>query len=203
MKRLNTIQELWSALLFCPICQDITREIQIEAGPYETTEVKSHIKKDHILKLVCLARLGSKQYNMVYYIDCLKNTFTISINEIGEQNPPVNKASSPTFFIFMMGICRQCNSTHTNSSDLEIDILSKEISNIGITTEGIYVLNQKDKYHLTLQHDQNNMLVSKCFEDEHGEIVDDNKPISFPLAPFDFSKPNKVIKRIKTLLVFS
>jgi hypothetical protein len=47
------------------------------------------------------------------------------------------------------------------------------------------------------------MLVSKCFIDHEGQIVDDNKVIECPLVNLDFSDYDKVINRIKTLILFS
>lgn len=204
MRPITTIQELWSYCLFCPICRDITREISIQGGPPEVTQIKSYRKVDHFLEIDCFVTVSKKQYGITYYLDCLRNTFTQTIKEIGIQDPPINRASSANFYIYFLADCRVCNSTHTNSQDIELDILKKKVSNIGVSLEGVYLLKQKDKYHLTIQHKDQKILVSRMIEDpDSGELIDDNKVVSFPLTHLDFSKPKKLINRIKTLLVFS
>lgn len=203
MKKFNTLQELWSYALFCPLCQDITREVMVTGGPSNVLEVKSQKKTNEILKVQCTAKLAKQSYNIAYYIDCVKNCFTVSITEAQVQDPPVKGASSPIFTLGLISDCRICGNTSMNSADIEIDLLSKKVTNFGVEMEGIYLLNQKTKYHLTLNHTVQQLTLSKCFEDDDGSIVDDNKTISFPLTHFDFSQPKKVLNRIRTLLVFS
>ena len=203
MKKFNTLQELWSFALFCPLCQDITREVIVAGGPSNVIEVKSQKKTNEILKIQCSAKLARQSYNIAYYIDCIKNTFTVSITEAQVQDPPVKGTSSPTFTLSLISDCRICGNTSMNSEDIEIDLLTKKVSNFEVCMEGIYLLNQKNKYHLTLNHKAQELILSKCHEDDDGSIIDDNKTISFPLTHFDFSKPKKVLNRIRTLLVFS
>ncbi len=203
MKKFNTLQELWSFCLFCPLCQDITRDIVVLGGPSEVLEIKSQIKENEILSVRGLAKVGKQRYKMTYHIDCVRNTFTVEISDPEVQDPPVNRANASTFYLELITDCHQCGNTSANSTDIEIDLLSKKVTNFGVEMEGIYLLNQKTKYHLTLNHTAQQLTLSKCFEDDEGTIIDDNKTISFPLTHFDFSKPKKVLNRIRTLLVFS
>lgn len=190
--------------MFCPLCQDITRSVVVAAGPYDVVQIKDQSKNNEILKVEVVASVLKQRYRMTYYIDCVKNTFTVSIPKMFPSNEEsVTKASSPTFFLSLMSNCETCGNTSLNTLDIEIDLLSKKISNFGVAMEGIYLLEHKSKFHLTLNHESNELLVSKCFEDETGSIVDDNKVINLPLTQFDFSKPKKVLNRIRTFLVFS
>jgi hypothetical protein len=116
----------------------------------------------------------------------------------------INRSPSPYFFFFIESDCRQCNATYVNGSDIELDLNNKIISNIEIEREGIYFLKEKTKFYITFEYDIHNMLISKCYEDENtGEIIDDNKPFSFPIVNLDFSDHKKLLNRIKTILLFS
>lgn len=204
MKKFKSVQEVWSYCLFCPLCRDVVRDIGVSLHPHETLHYLSHKKKDHILELKCERIAGGRKYTTTYYIDCLRNTFTLSV----EKDVP-HKSEAPLpmayYFVYMtlMANCSKCNCTYTNSADLELDLIKKTILNIGVELEGIYLLEDKSKYHLTFQHNTESILVSRIFETEEGGFVDDNKTVSFPMTHFDFSKPKKVLNRLKTLLVFS
>lgn len=204
MKILNTVQELWTYCLFCPVCQDLTRKISIAVGPDEAFQIYSFQKDNDILQLQCSLTVKNKKYNALYYINCHNNSFKVDISDpqLGELS--VEKASSPYFYFYIMSDCRQCDATHTNGTDIELDMNKGTLHNIGVEREGIYLLEQKIKYHITYEHDRNKMQISKCFEDENtNEIIDDNKPFNFPIIDFDFSNQQKVLNKIKTLLVFS
>jgi hypothetical protein len=203
LKKLNSVQELWSHCLFCPICRDITREVYVSVGPDDVFELSKFEKKDHILFLDCFFYTKKEEFKIKYEINCLNNSFKAIISSPNPSSRTITGASSAHFYFYINSDCRICNASYTNGADLEIDFLSKEIINIGIEREGIYLLNEKSKYHITLEHDNNRMQISKCFEDEDGGIVDDNKPFIFPMIKLDFSNPKKVINKIKTLLVFS
>lgn len=195
MKILNTVQELWSYCLYCPVCKDICRDIQVLVGPDDHYQVVFSEKEDHILSIQCLYGRKHKSTHITYNIDCLNNTFEIE----GD----VNRIDDSYCYFYIQSDCRQCNATYTNGADLELNQETKQVYNIGVEREGVYLLSTKDKYHLTLQYDNNTMLVSKCFEDEEGMIIDDNKVCNLPIVNIDFSKPRKAAHRIKTLLVFS
>lgn len=200
---MKSLQELWSHCLFCPICRDITREINVSVGPDDAFEIFKFEKNDHILSLDCFFYTKNKEFKIKYDINCLNNSFNVVISDPTPSTRDVSRASSAHFFFYINSDCRICNATHTNSADLELDMINKVVSNINVEREGIYLLNEKTKYHITLEHDCNRMQISKCFEDEELGILDDNKPFTFPMIKFDFSNPKKVINKIRTLLVFS
>ncbi len=203
MKKFNILQEVWSYLLFCPLCRDMTRDIHVAAGPGEELEVKTFKKVNETLFVKCLVKKPSSNYKIAFHIDCTRNNFVLTIQVPEGKQPPILK--NPTrCYLYLLSDCKKCGNSNTNSSDIELDLLQKKISNIGIELEGMYFLTGKSKYHLTLNHTDGQLLVSRCIEDpETGGIIDENKTISFPLSHFDFSKPKKVINRIRTLLVFS
>jgi hypothetical protein len=195
MKILNSVQELWSYCLYCPICKDVCRDVSVSVGPDDQFQVVFSDKDNHILSVQCLYKNKDKKVHVTYLIDCLKNTFEI---EGGDES-----LAKTYCYFYIQSDCRRCDATHTNGTDLELNLEDKQVYNIGIEREGIYLLNTKDKYHITMSYDNNTMLVSKCFQDDEGMIIDDNKVARLPLVKIDFSKPRKAANRIKTLLVFS
>lgn len=204
MKILNTLQELWAYCLYCPLCQDVVRDLQVSLGPPEVSKILSVKRINHNLYIDCSLTIYNRKYHTKVIINLLNNSFQANYSEPEKAVPSVDKASSAHFFLHIQSVCRHCDATTTNSSDMEMDLSGNHIHNIGVTREGIYLLDQKDKYHVTLCYDNSNMLISKCFVDEAlGGLVDDNKVITLPLVEFDFSQPKKVVHRIKTLLVFS
>lgn len=210
MKILNTIQELWSYCLFCPICQDMTRDIIVEVGPDNACAISSFKKTNHILRLDCTFRAKKQQYKTVYRINCLDNSFKVAISEpvhssaSQDEYKRVDKASAPHFFFYLFSDCQRCHAAHTNSADLELNLLDKTIYNIGVEREGIYLLTEPTKFHLTLLHSENQMEICKCSISEDEMVIDEEKTFVYPsVINFDYSDPKKVINKIKTMLVFS
>jgi hypothetical protein len=201
--KILTLQQLWSHCLFCPVCQDITRSIYISVGPDEATELQSFKKDNHILHLHCQLNLGNRKFFNKYQINCLDNSFTFDISEPELSERSVTRASSAYFYFIINSDCRKCNSSYSNSGDLEFDFLNHKITNVGIERDSVYLLNQKDKFHITTMYLDKEMIISQCYQDDDGGIIDDNKPFTLPIISFDYSKPRKVVNKIKTLLVFS
>lgn len=209
MKKFNTFQELWSYCLFCPLCQDTTRYIVINNGFGESSIITNYKKNNEILKITCFKMVGNLQFTYLYNINCLKNTFTFNIKESMPENHPV-KSKNSKFFFNLISNCDICDNTSINSVDIELDIFSKIVSNIGIEVESIIICNKKNKYHLVLNYEDQLTYISNINNLDQIQKFDlnqtkgiKNEVISFPLTKFDFSKPKKVFNRIKTLLVFS
>lgn len=203
MKILNTVQELWSYCLFCPICQDITRDLHISVGPDEAFKLIAHKKDNHILHLQCIFQRTSLSYKVNYTINCLDNSFLLDISEPETSNSNVDKASAPYFYFYIQGDCKSCNSTYASSKDLELSLLNKKIENIGIELEGVYLLGKESHYHITMAYEDKEMLITRCHEEDGMIMEDSGKPFRLPIMEFDFSQPNKVINKIKTILLFS
>ena len=106
------------------------------------------------------------------------------------------KGIRPYFYFWIQGSCPACGCASTHGADLELDLLDKKISNIKLERESVYLANT---YHVSLFHDSDTMLVSRSSSDSE----DDSKTIKLPLIRLDLSEPDKVINRIKTLILFS
>lgn len=203
MKLLNTIQELWSYCLYCPVCKDAIRYMHVSVGPDEAFILKSFKKKNDILQLRCAFRAKKREYKVDYNINCQDNSFEFDISDPESCEVEVSKASTPYFYFYIQSDCKKCLATHVNGTDLELDFINKKITNIGIEREGVYLLDQKNKYHITLSYDSQEMIISRCYENDKGIIIDDNKPFQCSIIDFDFSQPEKVTNKIKMMLLFS
>ncbi|MGE3320546.1 MAG: hypothetical protein AB7I18_14755, partial [Candidatus Berkiella sp.] len=72
MKILNTLHDLWRHCLFCPICQDYCRDIDITVGPDEAFNLDTYQKDNNFLYLNCVFKRGNKvKYKVKYSIDTL------------------------------------------------------------------------------------------------------------------------------------
>lgn len=205
MKSFNTIQELWSYFLFCPVCQDMTREIHMGVGPDDAFILSDFEKNGHILSLNCDFYSENQKRRIKFDINCLDNSFDMDISKTEISSRNVSGASSSHFYCWLNANCRSCNASYANSSDIEINFLTKTVSIIdkGLEIEGIYLLNEESKYFISIDHQSDYMQISKCFISDDGNIIDNNKPFKYPLIDFDFSNPKKLINKIKTLLIFS
>lgn len=209
MKLFNSIQELWDYCLFCPICQRNCREIVVSVGPDSAfILVTADKKEDGALYLQCTYKNKRHIYSVDYNVNCLDNTFTVDVPKVQElplgeiANP--KKAKRAYFFFFMEGLCRDCNCTSAHGLDLEFDIVDKKISNIGLERESFYLLEGKDKFHVSPIHDRNVMLVSRCYvDDEEIGFSESDKTIELPLVKLDLTDQLKVTNKIKTLILFS
>lgn len=205
MKILNTIQELWSYCLFCPICQDITREIWVSTGPDDVLDLSSHKKIDNILILSCFFHYKRQKSKIVFNINCLDNSFKVDISDPTPSTRNVEGSEIPYFTFFIGGDCKVCSSTHLSSIESQLDLLKLSISNIGIDSETISIFDEKSEwtYILSYEYDINKIKILKSKVDDNGDLTFWKNPPEIPIVNFDFSNPKKVINRIKTLLVFS
>lgn len=203
MKILNTVQDLWSCCLFCPICQDITRTPVVSVGPDEAVKIKSFKKDNHILHLHCTLELGNRKFLVDYFINCLDNSFEFDISDPELSEHSVDRASSAYFYFYINSDCRECNCSYANSTDLELDFLNSEITNVGLEREGVWLLKEKTKFAVVNSYTDQQTMIYKCNVNDEGMVEDDNRPFLLPIIEFDYSRPRKVVNKIKTLLIFS
>lgn len=208
MKLFNTVQELWDYCAYCPICMRSCREVVVSVGPDGVFILVSSQKKNNNLHLECTYKNKRNIYSVNYDINCLDNTFKVEVPKVQELAP--NEVANPKrvkeayFFFFVEGLCRDCNCTSAHGQDLEFDLIDKKISNIGLERESFYLLEGKDKFHVTPIHDRNVMLVSRCYvDDEEIGFSESDKTIELPLVKLDLSDQEKATNKIKTLILFS
>lgn len=202
MKIFNTIQELWDYCLFCPICKTDCRQAEVKVGPSAVFSLSFASKEVDSLQLWCSYENQRHKYNVQYDINCLDNSFKIEVTERQPTDPPLwpSKADikniKPYFYFYVQGDCRQCHASSAHGADLELSILDRTVSNIKLDRESIYLASG---YHVSMLHDSNSMLVSKSSSDSEN----DHQTIKLPLVKLDLTDQDKVMNKIKTLILFS
>ncbi len=222
MKQFNSLQELWSYCLFCPICRDTCRDISISVGPDSQFKFISYKKRDQFLYLFCTFQQRKlPKYKVDFVFDTIKNVYKVETTDIievstdGDMNADKNleeeerhrlrhRVTNLYFYFYIHSDCKKCGIAHTNSADVELVASKRIIESFQIERDSVYILEPNDKYHLTISYDTGKALISKCsIDDITYEIIDDEKTFECPIVNFDFSNPQKVINKIKTLITFS
>lgn len=207
MKQFANIQELWDYCAYCPICLRNCREIAVSVGPDGAFILVTSKKQETSLFLQCTYKNKRNVYSVNYDINCLDNTFKVDVSHVreimaGEIN--TERVKKAYFFFFIEGLCRDCSCTSAHGLDLELDIVDRKISNIGLERESFYLLEGKDKFHVSPIHDRNVMLVSRCYPDDEGiGFIESDKTIELPLVKLDLSDQDRVVNKLKTLILFS
>lgn len=202
MREFQTVEELWQYCLFCPLCKEPSRTITITAGPDDNFKLSQYEKIGPELKLYCKYRSDDKyKYNKfasgaTITVDCNSNEYTLEIAGDATHNQNIY------FFCYLHSKCNGCGFSYLNTSDLEFDDSNKHISNIKIDQEAVFFLSAEEKYHISVCHDSNIIMVSRC-EDMGDAMIDDPNIIELPLVNLDLSDRAKVVSKIKTLILFS
>src|SRR5271170_6027884 len=206
-KLFNTMEELWAFCLSCPICKNPARFMDLTAGPDDHFTIDAWKKVDYQLQIDCSFRLDREdkksrtdKYKASYVIDCQQNTYHLLVD--GPDSVIANKATEFNFFFQIFSKCKICYNSSVNTTDIEFDNGEHVAYNLEIDRESVYLLEGKDKYHITLSHDRNVMMVSRCSIQEK-TIIDEESVIDLPLINLDFSNPTKIVNKIKTLILFS
>lgn len=205
MKLFNTIQELWDYCKYCPICTRNCREVIVTVGPDYSFILIDYFKSLNKLELHCTYKKKGNVFNIDYHIDCKENTFraseprtvSVSIHPIQTE-----KVKSAHFHFFIEGLCHECNCSSMSSQDLEFDLESSTIYNLGLERETFYLCDAEDKFLVTPIHDRNVMLVRRLYQ--NGEIgFSEGKVIELPMVKLDLSDQLKAVNKLKTLILFS
>jgi len=64
------------------------------------------------------------------------------------------------------------------------------------------LISEENKFYIQILHHKNKINISRYIMLD-GIMVDENKVISLPLAPLDFTNKDKVVQRINTMILFS
>lgn len=208
MKLFNTVQELWSYCAFCPLCQDVCREVMVDvAMNSDMSNETLYEKKDQFLYITCERHLWrrrpidkkkNRKYETVckYVIDCTQNTFTF---QAMPDMPPETSC-------YIQSICENCTSTFAYGADMELYTPSQKIFNIGLEREAIKLTDNTHRYELNYYYGSDappgeGMFVYRSLLDADGDP--DSLGIKLPLMELDFSDQKKIINKLKTLILFS
>lgn len=194
--------------MFCPICQDTCREISVTLGPDGVVTPVHLMKLDENLQLVTSVQIREDKYSITFNIDCIKNTFEFIISDkVSNPKDFVEKAARSSLFFFVESDCKKCMNSWTNGKDIELNFLTKKIENIGLEREEIWLTKTKDKFLVAYEYIEGYMSIDKLLEsfDFDGLVGHhpSSSPTKLPITELDFKNYNKIINKIKTVLVFS
>lgn len=196
MKILNNLQEVWKHCLFCPLCQDVCRNIHVYPLA-KNTSLDNLNKQDNIIEFDChtnTTKKSSKSMKVHYRLDAINNSFEFDILKPGEDVQVSNISME------ISGGCTKCHKTHSISSSFDLDQKSRTIKNFGIDKESVMLFDGNSYYHITTLHYSKQLLVSKCEDDSY---LSEGEAISLPFINLDFTNPKAVLTKIKTLLILS
>ena len=84
-------------------------------------------KVNNTLQLSCVFKRSRKaKYKVEYTINTLTNIFNVSVTDLpvepedGKDADETVKVSKAYFYFYIHGNCPECNSSHCNSSDIEL-----------------------------------------------------------------------------------
>ena len=199
MKKFDTFQSLWSYCLYCPICKNISRDMEVIVGPEEGLKLVSWSKQDYIVRLdVRYAKKNSPVYRYYVEINGLNNSY--DIKNISEHSP--DNLNILDFYFYLYANCSDCNS-FINSASIDVFFEENKLPLLEVEQEG-FDLKLKNKYyfHLTLDYERELMLVYKLYKKDD-LYINNGTPCTLPLLNLNWSDANKAINKIKKLLIFS
>ena len=159
---------------------------------------------DNKIKIQGLFKTKKHKYNLIFNISPDNNSFSSQIKEYpAEDNDVQNKARKPYFYFYLYSKCRICDLSEANSTDIEIDLLSNQLKNIGLEHENILLLDEQDGFRIEFEYDSNTTLIRKCMISKDFIKDDNKKALCFSILDLDFADKNKLLNKIKTLVLFS
>jgi|SRR5579885_3112265 len=202
MKKFDTLQQLWDYCRFCPLCQLPCRSVSVGMDD-DAYGLLSHNKEEN--QLVIEAEFSYKRHGrkVIFTIDCTTNQLKTNVLDPQPSLHTTNKARKAYVGFVVYGDCPQCERSSATSSEIELDITGETLGPIKMDREGIYLTEFEDKFHVSLFYDSETIKVSKCYLDDDNIVVDDNKILELPLVNLDFANKEKIVGKIKTLILFS
>lgn len=195
---------MWSYGLYCPLCNDICREISAVCGPDPIWKTFRTTKLDNILKLETELSYKKEKCETAFYIDCLSNKFEFYVSSDCESLNFLEKVKKSDLSFHLEGDCRKCLGSWVTSNDISLSFTNKTIENFDLDHEEIWF---DQKYIIHYDYPKSSMTIDKIIARPKfsGDMVETSKgnPLKLPLVEFDFKDKKKTLNKIKTMLVFS
>lgn len=207
MKIFNNLQELWDYFLLCPVCSASDRVVGISVGPDKYLSDATFTKTDNKLTINAKFKPRPEQLaiDIQYDIDCLEGSFKVTcpLVLVGEDSN-LAKVSGSNFYFYLNCDCNNCHFSYGNSSDIHLvpSIFFSEKTDFSVERESFYLMKTEDKYHITIFHHENKMLVSKCLI-TNDQFIETSHVFECSPIKIDFSNYDRIINKIKTLILFS
>ena len=176
-------------------------------GPEDSTKLVQH-KKTATNLIITFKALLIQSYKITINIDCNKNSFSLTIKEIPDKSKNISSASN-IFYIYFNAECKHCLKTYCSSSDIEIDILNSKIGSCELERDAVLVNIDNRNYLIFYRNDTScdpsvkKMFIYDCKYEYDLMTPKIGTEIEIPITKFDYSDLDKVIQKIKTLLIFS
>jgi hypothetical protein len=198
MRIFNTLQELWDYCLFCPLCQKDIRTIDLGVGPDPTFEHLFFQKENHLLTIQC--RNKKKNCLPKYQINCYDNTYQVEVKDRPYPDCSATKLEDEDsyFYFWLNSNCQTCRSSWTSSMDVEFEPSTKNIFNIGLESEFVYLGRDPFQYEITYDYCENVTLIYRVYSYTRRKLV-----LKLPLTTWDYSDQDSLIDKIKTYILFS
>jgi len=188
--------------MYCPLCNEMSRQVSISIGPDYSLELKTFRKLGSNLHINAYCRVVDEnnysfKYNLKIIIDCESNLINKTVFDINTDkiiDCPING------YIYFYGFCPNCDSS-INSYDIGIDKSNIELKELTIDSESIIINTNSQEFQITLDYNLNRTEIYA--KDIYEGNFNDKKPIICQLFKIDYKNLDKTIKRIKTILLFN
>lgn len=211
MKSLNSIQDVWDYCLSCPLCYS-KRSVSITVNTDYLTLVK--YEKDNN-KLTIHKMYGKEEKESSILIDCTTNS-VISQNiyhaplskndniDIRDSSTKMTEVVHDRLFFSIHGFCQSCHRTQINGNDIIVDLTNNRIIyDNSIQKENFYLSHMEDKFHISLLYYNDSIVVSRYNTDQYGSFITVGSIFYGKMIECDITNQQKLINKLKTLLIFS
>lgn len=175
--------------------------MHVSVGPDRFWTIVESIKEGEVLTNFCTYKYKQNRYFVNYKFNCIDNTFLLEYSSANTafQEGLLEKAKEAYFYFYIDGVCPICECSAAATSDLELDFQEGVVTNIQLEREKFYLLQEKDKFHVSLAHSSNIMRVSKY----NAESFEEDDEVELPLFNLDLNNQAKLVDKLKTLILFS
>ena len=184
MKILNSIFQLQDQMSFCPLCQKKNRKVVIQNDSEDNKIVHYREQGPRIGMRVHTDNGRSSKISKAITYDLDVHSVDFNFTYGGKSDIRV-----PDLDFLIIGSCPE---NHADAAGIfSLNTSSKKVENIFYNRETLRIL---DTYRISVLYYNDVLLVS---------TLDDSKVRSFPLMDLDFTRPDKIATKLKTLLLFS
>lgn len=202
MRSLVNVKELLEYCQTCKVCNS-KRKIEFSVYPDDCFKLDDwKIKDDHLLIHATFEAKGKRifRYALTFDIDCEKNTVETKTRAVLEL-PPDGTISTAGAYTIELGIYGKCENlcSYVNAADLQLNIVDKTCSTIGIDSEHIYIFVFGDgdfKCSLWYDYCSDSLHLSNMRTPDPSEII-------LPIMDFDFSNLSKLRDKLTSIIIFS
>ena len=203
------ISNLWNHCVYCPICKKNCRNICIKfllssnrltnkISVLNTKDIKNFIfsEENNILKLKISIKSPHRKYRP-------PDEYLLEINSVNNSIHFENSSTNiqDELLLYIQASCDKCFS-YAYSSNIKLNTITLNAYNIYLKCEDFYLLDYEDKYFLHVDYHSNETYVSRVTLDKNNEFIFSDKKYKFPIFDFKSLDQDKIIKKIKTMLMF-